>query len=289
MKQTPCPAVQLTRVVLFIAPLVFSLFACKKQPTPPPQPAHGSLVFESGNCYPYTVHGNYYAGVAADDSNYVEIFVRVTQPGTYKITTDEQFGVSFSASGTFAYSGINPVHLKSSGVFTDFSQPADFHTWFDSTTCGFRVTVWDSAALHFPENTWQMMAGGQLYQGPIAGVDTLYPGGDATNFFYGSMKGFSDTSLILFYGTSVYNGGACSHPTSDVASFHFASSRFATGASVQYNANTATAAKGAVIDISSCNSNVITSFNGNAVDSAGNLVPITNARFRCSNIQGHYF
>jgi hypothetical protein len=284
MKNVP----QRLRRVLSISALIFSTLltftACKKQPPPPP-PAKGSLVYEGALCYPYTVHGTYYNGVPGADSNYVEINVDVTSPGSYQITTDKQNGVTFSASGVFTDTGLNVVHLKSSGAFLDHTF-ADFNTSFDSTHCQFRVWIADSAGLSIADNAWQFTAGGHLYQGTGFAISTLYPGGDDSFIFYGSMPGSSDTSLIVSYLISVYDPGACSHPTSGYSSFHFNTSRFATGPMVRFDANNGTAP--AVIDVYNCSSNVYY-FNGTARDSANNIVPITNARFKAVNVTQLYF
>src|SRR4051812_18346114 len=95
--------------LLFAALFVFA--ASKKQPPPMEQPpAKGTLVSEYGNCYPSTQHGDYYNGVpASSDSNYMEIWVNVTSPGSYKITTDQQKGVSWSGSGVFPDTGMTKV------------------------------------------------------------------------------------------------------------------------------------------------------------------------------------
>jgi hypothetical protein len=263
--------------VIFSVLLAFT--ACKKQP-PPQQPARGSLVKDGAQCYPYTVHGNYYNAVPATDSNYVEIHVNVTRPGTYRIITDQVNGVTFSASGIFTDTGLNVVHLASTGAFIEHDY-TDFNTSFDSASCQFRIGVQDSAALTIADNTWEFTAGGHLYQGTGFATSTLYPGGDDNFIFYGSMPGASDTSLIVTYLISVYDPRACSHPTSEGHSnFHFNTSRFAPGPIVRFDAGQGSVP--AVIDVFNCSSNVYY-FNGTARDSANNIIPITNARFRADH------
>ena len=274
-------------VLVFSVLLAFT--ACKKQPPPQP-PARGSLVSEYGNCYPYTQHGNFFNGVPATDSDYIEILVNVTSPGSYKITTDQQKGVSFSASGVFGDTGVARVHLKSSGAFTEHTY-ADFTTTFDSTHCFFRVPIHDSAALGIADNTFEFKAGGTFYHGSIFGVSLLLPGGDDPTTYYGSLQGFSDTSLTMNILYSVYDTlGLCYHSTNTNASFDFVTSRFSPGPKVHLTANRGQAAIGVELKIGDpdgCSPD-ITYFNGTVLDSAGNIVPITNARFRCSNVRQDY-
>ncbi|MDO6432857.1 hypothetical protein Q4E93_19775 [Flavitalea sp. BT771] len=269
--------------VLSIAVIIFSVLfaftACKKQPPPPP-PAKGSLVGEGGGCYPYTVHGTYYNGIPAPDTNYVEIHVDVTSPGSYKITTQQENGVSFSASGTFTDTGLNVVHLKSTGTFLA-DTIIDFHTSFDSTSCIFRVSIEDSAELSIADNTWEFTAGGHLYHGPGHAVYANFVGGSFYFTFFGSMAGYSDTSLTIRYRTFPTDPVTCSHPTTgDANSFRFTTSIFSADPKVFFTASPSTLP--AVIDITHCSSHLYY-FNGTARDSAGNIVPITNARFRADH------
>src|ERR1700750_3435953 len=83
-----------------VSAVVFILlfFACKKEPHNPPAPARGSLETQYGQCLPNTVHGTWYNGMSAEiDTNYVEINVHVTSPGSYTIISDKVNGVTFSA------------------------------------------------------------------------------------------------------------------------------------------------------------------------------------------------
>jgi len=277
MKSLTFPGALSASLLIFAIVLTFT--TCKKNPPPPP-PAKGSLVYKGGLCYPSTVHGTYYNGVPAPDTNYVEINVDVTSPGSYNITTDMQNGVTFSASGVFTDTGMNAVRLRSKGAFLDHTF-ADFHTTFDSTHCEFRVWISDSAELSIADNTWQFTAEGHLYQGPGVAVGTPYHGGSYFFAFYGSMQGYSDTSLTIKYAIFANDPVSCSYPTSgDFNSFHFNTSKFAPGPGIVLDASPSTLP--AMIDIFNCSSHVYY-FNGTARDSAGNTIPITNARFRVDN------
>ena len=291
MKRMPCRISSALSIFLSAFTILVAFTACQKD-HPNSQPAKGSLVSEVGNCYPYNIHGNFYNGVPASDTDYVEIFVKVTTPGSYKITTDQQKGVSFSASGVFTDTGLASVHLKATGLFTEHTF-ADFTTSFDSTHCLFRLPIHDSALLSIPDNTWEFTANGHYYHGTVFGEALLLPGGDDPTTYYGSMQGFSDTSLTLFIGYSVYDtANTCFRPTSGKVTpgnnaFYFNTSRFSTDPQVHFSADHSTDSLGAVINITTC-SEVIT-FNGTVLDANHNVIPITNARLRCSNVTQDYF
>jgi hypothetical protein len=72
-----------------------------------------------GNCTAPVVSGTYASGTALGASNYVDLTVNVTNPGTYTINTNSVNGMSFSASGVFNTIGINQmVRLNGSGTPT---------------------------------------------------------------------------------------------------------------------------------------------------------------------------
>ena len=286
MQTIPTSLRRISFPILFLCLTLIAATGCKKQPPPPPAvPAEGSLQNEVGNCLSSTVHGPWYNGVSADTS-YVEIGVAVTKAGSYKIITDKQNGVVFSATGTFTDTGLNKVRLKQTGLFTS-TGATRFITAFNSSACQFTVAVKDSTFRDQPDNTWEFTAGGRTYKGTGFAISTLYPGGDDGVVFYGSMSGFSDTSLTISYLISVYDPLACSRLTSaGQSSFHFISSRSATGPMVRFDATQGTVP--AVIDLRNCSSNIYY-FSGTARDTANNIVPVTNARFRADNPTQLYF
>jgi hypothetical protein len=117
------------------------IFSCQKEVSyETGSPSHGSLQSASGECLPSTVNGNYIAAKALNDSNYVDVTINVTQPGTYQVITDTIDGYSFSASGTFSATGTNVVRLKGTGM--PQAQGTDnFLVKYDTTICSFSVTV----------------------------------------------------------------------------------------------------------------------------------------------------
>ncbi len=69
-----------------------------------------------GNCTAAVVNGTYTAGTALTASNTAVIYVNVTSPGIYNITTTTVNGISFSASGTFNITGPQQVTLNGTGT-----------------------------------------------------------------------------------------------------------------------------------------------------------------------------
>lgn len=169
--------------LLLSSSLVF-FASCKKEPTSPNGNARGYLTSLESACSPSKTHGIWYNGIAAGtDSNFLEVTLNVTAPGNYNISTGSQNGVSFSGSGSFNEIGVYTVRLKASGTFSHFG-PTNFPLKFDSSSCNFIVYVQDSAALSYPDNTWEATANGRFYKGAlVTNANGLnLPPGEATAF-----------------------------------------------------------------------------------------------------------
>lgn len=69
-----------------------------------------------GNCTGAVVNGTYTTGTPLNVSNVAVIYVNVTSPGAYSITTTTVNGISFAASGTFNITGLQQVALKGMGT-----------------------------------------------------------------------------------------------------------------------------------------------------------------------------
>lgn len=277
--------------------LLFIFAACKKDTHQAP-PAQGTLSSsnEYGSCSSYPVHGLFYNGVPATaDTNYVEVGVKVTKAGSYKISTDKQRGVTFSAQGVFADTGFQSVRLRSSGVF-DSALFADFKVSFDSSFCTFRVWIQDSAGLSLADNSWQFTANGHAYKGFGSAIEHQLPTDIRENMtFYGSLESRTDTSFVLYLQDEVgpFNT-ALDYPTSKSnASFSFATPTSYPGGAIKYDANTNTIP--AVLNIHPQSQTIafyeggptreviIIRFSGTAKDGAGNIVPITNGVYKAVN------
>ncbi len=125
-----------------------------------------SLQDNSGNCLVSLINGNYFAGVATNDSNFVELSVIVTTVGSYRLSSETQNGFFFSDSGAFTTTGLNRIFLKAHGtpilpLNTNFKVNSSDSA---STACTFTVNVIDNS-------TWQFNQGMNFYHGF---VDTAY-------------------------------------------------------------------------------------------------------------------
>lgn len=105
-------------------------------------PSEGSLQSDvSGDCLPKTVVGVYEAGTALNSTtNYIEVTVDVTMAGSYVITTDNENGISFRASGFFTTTGLNMVRLRGTGTPVA-SGISNFVVTYGTTECTVPVTI----------------------------------------------------------------------------------------------------------------------------------------------------
>lgn len=103
--------------------------------------AVGSLKNDStGDCLGSTVNGTYKVSAVLNSSNTISVQVQVATAGSYRIYTDTTNGYYFTAEGSFATTGLNPVQLRAVGsplaAGTD-----DFTIIYDTSSCPIAVTV----------------------------------------------------------------------------------------------------------------------------------------------------
>jgi hypothetical protein len=267
----------------FAFSLFFTFIGCKKEPHKP-DPARGSLQNQSGECLAKTVHGTWYTGFPANtDSNYIDVSVYVTHTGSYDLSTYRRNGVMFSASGNFTDTGLNVVRLKAIGSFLGAGE-LNYPLTFDSSTCQLHVDIQDSAGLSIADNTWQFTVAGHTYRGQASGPIYQLPQGAGYSFeFTGPMN--ADTALQMGFVTQYTD--TLAHLTSQGAYLYF----YTADNKTIYTANINTAP--AVVDVHfrsfttlpgpQYKSIAIGTFNGTVRDSANNILPITNAKFKLSN------
>lgn len=261
--------------------LVLLLVSCKKDHHP--TTATGSLLTSDGSCRQATINGPYFIGTAAADTNYVQISVQITRPGSYHITTDRQNGVLFQASGTFADTGLNTVRLHADGSFTNTGQTG-FTVNFDTSFCGFSVKVWDSAGVSMADNSWRFTAAGHTYSGPGMGTYYAAPSFMGDGFeFLGSMQGYTDTSLKIDFSwyVGIDSTGAHATPLGNTY-FHFTTAKNDSSPSLRLDAAPQTA--GAALYIRQQRWAIgVWTFSGTALDGNNNIIPITDGVFKCNH------
>ena len=107
---------------------------------PLPPPAVFTLSGAPNNCAPVTVNGFYILLKPLDAANTVVIQANITTPGSYTVTTNTANGMSFSASGVFAGSGLQNIILRGSGTPQATGQ-STITPNYGTSTCSFNVTV----------------------------------------------------------------------------------------------------------------------------------------------------
>ena len=274
----------MNRIIPILILFLVVLAGCQKQPAPPPSnTSEGILLNDNGSCEGAQVHGLWYNGVSSDTS-YVLVNVQVTKAGPYHIITDEQDGVVFSADGNFADTGMQNVKLKPNGLFSNYGN-IRFLTAYNYSPCNLALTIHDSTYRDQPDNSWQFTANGHVYKGMGTAVYTHWPTyrGD-TYTFYGSMDGYSDTSLVvssLFFNFD-YPDDPNHYSNIGASYFSFETSRFVSPRVGPWSANQFTS-PAAIMNVIKSNYSNIYQFNGTVRDSAGNIIQITDGRYRADN------
>ncbi len=259
--------------------------------------ATGSLKDSTtGNCFASTVNGTYYNGVAPGDTNYVEITVNVTSPGTYFIATNTQNGFSFSDSGFFDKTGYGTVRLKAISTPT-LPVTTDFTVSFDTSVCSFSVNVKDSTGTglgggntgggedttQISDSAWRFSEGSNFYSG---GIDSGYKdnsSGAATfTYIYGTTStGDTTFSLtILGVGTDITTGTYKSSSGGAIFTFNDAANF-----NTLYQADAFTAGTDLTVIITSYDTTttiVEGTFSGTVRNSSGGFVTITNGKFKAT-------
>jgi hypothetical protein len=165
MKSTPTRRGLILPALMIISSILLIFMGCKKTPLPTAA-AKGYLIKgKDGECLPTIVHGTFYNGIPAEtDSNYIDVDVYVSSPGTYDINTYHRNGVQFRATGTFPDTGQKVVRLKAIGTFL---APAEisYPLVFDSSVCQLGIQIHDSLGRSMGNNTWEFTVAGQTYHG----------------------------------------------------------------------------------------------------------------------------
>ncbi|HEY8970278.1 MAG TPA: hypothetical protein VIM64_14340 [Puia sp.] len=277
--------------------LLFAVIGCRKQPPTNPEPPAQGYFFsdKSGRCSSITVHGLWYNGFPANtDTNYVDVSVYVTRPGSYTISSDTVNGVKFTGTGEFPDTGMAVARLKGTGSFRAPGNYDTIHIHFDSTDCRFGIAVNDSAGLSIAGNTWTFTAEGHVYSGPFSAAAYDIP--ESPNDIFeldGYISGHPDSALFIgFGGPNVWPLDTGYHRTTDpgaVFEFHITDPNIGGNIKTIYLAdkNTAPAAVITVhivsrVEMFAPNYQVVNvaTFNGTAVDSTGKVVTITNGKFK---------
>lgn len=94
----------------------------------------------TGDCLPSNVNGIYKENVSLTDTNYIDVQINISSPGTYHITSDTLNGYSFAKAGTIGVTGLQTIRLYGSGkpVVAGLNQ---FTISYGNSSCKINVTV----------------------------------------------------------------------------------------------------------------------------------------------------
>ena len=150
--------------VTFLTALIILTLSCKKEYSKeggdPDTFAHGSLRDDFQTCFVSEIHGTYYNGVATTDTNFVNITLKVTHPGTFDILTEKSNGFQFMGSGTISDTGIQVIKLNAFGT-PDQVKQTDFILRFETSVCNLSVPITDSSLRNphpidiYSDTAWQ--------------------------------------------------------------------------------------------------------------------------------------
>ena len=137
----------MSRYLSFASVLLFLLIiSCQKEKSfEQGKPSKGSLQDSLGNCLSEDIVGLYKAGLTLSDSNYIDVTVAVTQPGSYVISTDTVNGYYFRSTGNFASAGNTVVRLKGFGTPLSAGND-DFTISYDNSFCPVTISVMTSGS-----------------------------------------------------------------------------------------------------------------------------------------------
>jgi hypothetical protein len=132
---------RIVKYLLIVFAAVTAFIACQKELSFEGGISEGTLKANAtGDCLPITVYGQYQKDTSLTPSNYIDVQVNVTFPGTYTITSDTVNGYSFKGTGTLGNPGLNTVRLYGTGkplaAGTDL-----FIVRYGTSTCVALITV----------------------------------------------------------------------------------------------------------------------------------------------------
>lgn len=160
--------------LLIIACIAVFFTACQQELSPDPVPVSAGYlsVDVNGDCKPVIIAGNYYVGQNLTDSNYIEVEVTVTSPGSYTIFTDTINGYSFKADGIFNNNGVTSIRLRSSGI--PVAAGSDhFSIHYTQSICNAVIAVTDTSiepAVYTFEAASNICANDTVYGSYIEGI-----------------------------------------------------------------------------------------------------------------------
>lgn len=229
------------------------------------------------DCSSAVVNGIYIEDVALTAANTVEIDVNVTTPGGYNIT-GEINGMTFSASGSFATTGVQNISLAGTGTPTDdgiFYIPLTG----GSPTCNFQVIVEPTGTVD-----WNFTEGASTFQGQVVDAfleDTTIATLTLTIFTF---EGDNASGDVIIFGLSDVAGGIQNNETYSTSATITNSAAFEyIGATQSYKADPTLSGVTLIFTVTSHDTVTKTvegTFAGTAKDTGNNTIAISNGNFK---------
>jgi hypothetical protein len=245
----------------------------------------------STSCTSASFQGTYYKGTTLGSANIVTVSVNVISPGTYTITTGQSDGISFSGNGTFTTTGVQQVTLFGSGTPGN-DTAANMAIEAGTSKCNLHVGVSAPPPI---TSSWSFTEGGVTYSGIFGNLNSF--GDDLVSgkamILYG--KSSADTTFEII----VHFNGSPSQPipgnyVSEPNSFSINSTEvqmytdLPPTAKYIYYEKCGTCALSNLkltVTISSYDATTKTvtgTFSGNAWNKNGDVVNITNGKFKAT-------
>ncbi len=191
-------------VLLVVIFLLFNFLSCIKEYSNEnvENPfAEGTLHDSAGDCLYNSVTGTFYSGIQPNaNTNYLEVEVNITKPGSYYITTDLQNGFRFADSGYFKNAVDTVIRLLPMGFPAKATQTF-FTIQFNNEACNVYVNVKDSIITNrtdtmpaVPDNNYWIFYDSTNY--------VYYNGALQGNFVAGGSSGILAVAGIEGYTTS---------------------------------------------------------------------------------------
>jgi hypothetical protein len=99
----------------------------------------------TGDCLGNMVSGIYKKDTSLNSTNYVDVAIDVTKPGTFLVSTDTINGIYFRATGSFSTAGVDTVRLQGTG--TPIASGTNIFTVsYDSSQCTFSIPTVDGGS-----------------------------------------------------------------------------------------------------------------------------------------------
>ena len=253
--------------------------------------AEGTLHDSTGDCLYNSATGNFYSGIQPNtNTNYIEVEINITKPGSYYVTTDLQNGLRFTDSGYFQTAVDTIIRLLPIGIPAKATQTF-FTIQFNNEACNVYVNVKDSIVTgttdtkpHLPSNNYWIFYDSTnyvYYNGALQG--NFVAGGSSGIFAVAGIEGYttSDTLFQMYFvlpGTSLASLVPGDYSTGDGNFFKMVSVKNNTQKIIFSADNTAQKITLHLVDYTA---GVLTAlFNGTAIDEFGNEVKIYDGAFK---------